>query len=200
MEPPFRPFYGQFLADKPILEDGRQHTLVSGLIARWFGPGTEPIPESEPEEEPSPSELLRAEPVELAVFFPATAHFKSEAMQAFLSSLPQLAEPVSFEVFGNCNRVTLLVTASARDLGRVKPLLAAHFPAATFQTLPNQLATVWTGSGEKAVLEFGLGREFMLPLSTKVSGLLPSLCGVLQGLSADEIGLYQILFQPVRHR
>lgn len=138
--------------------------------------------------------------VELVVFFPPNAHFKGEAFQAFLSSLPALTEPLSFEVFGNRSRVVMLFTTSRTELGRVKPLLAAHFPTATFQELPAQLETVWTGSEEKAVLEFGLGREFMLPLATGIPDVLVSLTGALQGLSEDEVGVYQILFQPMHHR
>lgn len=182
------------------MDDGRQHTLVSGLIERWFGPKPEPEPEAEPEEEPQPVELLRESVVELAVFFPANAHFKGNDFQAFLVSLPPLDEPVSFEVFGNRKRVVMLFTASVGDISRVKPLLTAHFPAATFQELPAQLETVWTDSGEKAVVEFGLGREFMLPLATGIPDPLVPLTGALHALAEDEVGVYQILFLPVRHR
>lgn len=198
LEPPFVPFHGYHLPEPSIVDDGRRPTFLSSLVKRLFDHTPPPEPEPEPEEEPAPDESNRESVVELAVFFPATAHFKLDALQAFLTSLPLLTEPLAFEVFGNGERVVMQFASSPQDLSRVKPLLAAHFPAATFQSQTRSLTSLWTE--EQAVVEFGLGREFMLPLATGIPDPLVALSGTLHSLAEDEVGVYQILFQPVRHR
>ena len=197
LEPTFVPFYGYSLPKPAIVDDGRRPTFLSSLVKRLFDHTPPPEPEPEPEVESLPDELSREPVVELAVFFPATAHFKVDALQAFLTSLPSLTEPLAFEVFGNGERVVMQFATSPHDLGRVKPLLAAHFPTATFQSQTRPLASLWME--EQAVVEFGLGREFMLPLATGIPDPLVALSGALHALAEDEVGIYQILFQPVRH-
>ncbi|MEI9966928.1 MAG: type IV secretion system DNA-binding domain-containing protein [Candidatus Moraniibacteriota bacterium] len=65
----------------------------------------------------------------------------------------------------------------------------------------NTLESVWQAqpNAETAIVEFGLDREFILSLATDSGDLLVGLTAALAELQADELGLLQVIFQPVQH-
>ena len=68
---------------------------------------------------------------------------------------------------------------------------------------PGFLAAAWDNAGEAtALVDFGLSREFMIPIRTgrdfEVDPLIP-LVGALGDLQTHEIGVLQVLFESVRH-
>jgi len=83
----------------------------------------------------------------------------------------------------------------------VRRQLQAFFPEAVFVPVENTLESAWnaTTDNEMLAVEFGLESEFMLPLA---SGRLDSFIGIvgaLAELQPGELGLFQVLFQPVQH-
>src|SRR5258706_12136235 len=61
------------------------------------------------------------------------------------------------------------------------------------------LESVWNVATETAIVEFGLADDFMFPLATGKLDLFIGLTSVLAELEPGETGLFQVLFQPVRH-
>jgi hypothetical protein len=53
---------------------------------------------------------------------------------------------------------------------------------------------------EAFAVEFGLEREFMLPLASGKLDPFIGIIGALAGLQPGELGLFQVLWQPVQHR
>ncbi len=205
-EPPFRPFYGHYRPETPIVDDGRRPTVLSSFIQRLSGKlSTEPTPPpvtSEAEEEPEPKPLIRDSLVELQTSLPAKLDINAEAFEQFLRSLALCYEPISFELFGTAGRVSVQFAAHPSNAPLVRRQLQAHFPDATFLAREGALEAAWdscTGD-EILALEFGLEREFMFPLAAGKLDPFVGIVGALSELQSSDFGLFQVLFQPVQEQ
>ena len=204
-EPPFTPFEGHYFPKTPIADDGRRPTLLSTLVqglSRKLNtkpPAPPMLPE--PEEEPEPTPIARDELVELQVSLPPDLDVPAAAVEQFLTNLSLCREPVSFEILGIPNRVTVQFAAHPQDAANVRRQLQAHFPDASFQMREGVLEQAWVESeGDEALaVEFGLAHEFMFPLAIGNADFFVGLIGALSELQPGELGLFQVLFQPVSH-
>ncbi len=197
-EPPFLPFHGHYLPDTPAMDDGRRPTLLSSWFRKISPPQSPPeIPEAE--EEPEARILIRDSLIELQTSLPGDLNISREAFQQFLLNLSQCREPIAFELLGKHNRVTLQFAAHAADAPQVRRQLQAHFPEGIFHTREGSLEEAWgEGEDEEALaVEFGLAREFMLPLASGKLDPFVGLVAALSELAPGELGLFQVLFQPV---
>ena len=89
------------------------------------------------------------------------------------------------------------------DLAQSREQIQAYFPEATLRERPGHLASAWRASGGAvAIVDFGLSREFMLPLRTgkdfEVDSFIP-LVAALGEVGPGEIGVFQVLFESVRN-
>jgi len=203
-EPPFRPFDGHFLPNIPVVDDGRKQTFASSLLdklRRKISP--EPPPEvvsDVPEQdEPGPDYLERDESLELAISLPPNLPVPREAFEQFLFNLAHCRQSIAFELVGTHENITPQFAVHPADAPLIRRQLAAYFPEALLTPQERMLDEVWSRPAETAVVEFGLANEFMLPLMTGKMDLFIGLASALAELNPDEVGLYQVLFQPVRH-
>lgn len=209
LEPPFRPFYGHELPQALVVDDGRRPSLF-GRLAEWMlggqagRPEEETGPAAEPEDEESPNYGEDNEPlVELQLSLPAALKAGQELFEQFLIGLGGCAYPLSFEVIGEADAITLQLVLRESDAGPARRQLAAYFPEVVVGAEPNFLRSRWRPDprSRAAVVEFGLAQEFMMPLRTVRSldlDPLIGLVGALGGLTAGELGVMQILFTPAR--
>jgi hypothetical protein len=199
-EPPFVPFDGHCLPNVPVADDGRKPTMLSSLFRKLSAPPEAPPVIPEPEEEPEPIPLVRDGLVELQTSLPADLDISKEALGQFLRNLALCREPVGFELLGSAGRVSVQFVAEQNDAPQVRRQLQAYFPEATFQTKEGALEQAWgTCEGhETLVAEFGLEHEFMLPLASGKLDPFIGMVGALSELSRGDLGLFQILFQPVQ--
>lgn len=199
LEPPFTPF--RYLSElAPALDDGRHPSLLE----RWFG-GRGPIdeaaevadepaePEADPHDYPSDLVELRLLPNEVAAEGPAIT-------QAWLRSVGGLEAPASLELLGSAGRVALLAGCRVDDAPYLVSQASAFFPDVNLQEAPEALVKAWEGAGDGVfgAIEFGLEREFVLPLSPLRSlspDPLTSICAALGQARVDELGILQVLFQ-----
>lgn len=203
LEPAFRPFLKHYVPPRTYEDDGRRETKLSAL-ARWFVGKQPASPSAQREEvipEPDP-EIFRSRErlLEVTVSLPQGAHVSPEATENLLVSLAVCRLPLAFEVTGRPESMEVGLTCREPDLARVRGLLKAHFPAALLSERPETLTAAWrTLPGCVAAAEFGLAREFMLPLRTfrdfRPDPLL-SLYAALSEVREGEIGLFQALFTP----
>ena len=200
-EPPFAPFDGHYLPERPAVDDGRRPTFLSSLFKKVAAPPAPPPIIPEPEEEPEPTTLIRDRLIELQTSLPTDLDISKEAFEQFLLNLSLCREPISFEMVGVPGQVSVQFAASEYDVPLVRRQLHAYFSEATFVPRENELEDVWrTCSGEEAlVVEFGLGREFMFSLASGKLDPFIGIIGALSELQADEIGVFQVLWQPLRH-
>ena len=196
-EPPFQFFRGYRLPDASVVDDGRKPTFLSSLFRK---PTPPPVME-EVEEEPEPTPLVRDSLVEFQASLPAKLDIAKESFDQFFHNLALCREPIAFELLGIHKRVLAQFAASVSDASPVRRQLAAHFPDVQFRQLEGALDKAWDEStGDEAfAVEFGLEREFMLPLTTGKMDPFVGLVGALAELQPGELALFQILWQPVQH-
>lgn len=208
LEPPFRPFFGHYLKDRPPIDDGRRHTIVS-RVASWLR-----LPLSElvrsatsaaaaADHEPGPRYVADDDEVHSFVLHvPVDRVIRPDAMAAFLWSLRVSCAPVAFELVGAGNAVAVQIAARSSDERLLSSAFRNYFPDVT--PVPGDpLSKAFAGDhfGAIGVFEIGLRREFMLPLASFHSydpDPLTALVAALEDTGEDEAGAVQILFEGVR--
>src|SRR5205823_1857144 len=120
----------------------------------------------------------------------------------WLRNISAARAPISFEIIGHRRRATIRVTADVRDAEHLREQTRAFFPAVSLRAARHPLDAMWYEVGGEIVgaIEFGLAREFMLPLtepSDKTPLLRPFLAAI--GLLGEEdIAVFQVLFTPAQ--
>ena len=202
-EPPFRPFDGYALPSLATSDDGREPTLFSSLvdgIGRYFRPKPE-VTVSEDIDEPEPEEWHRDDLAEVQVILPADAKITSENFARWLANTADIQEPITFEVLGTSERIIVQFAVHPASAEMLRRHLQAYFPEAVVLSTADALSSRWQSEeqSESAVVEFGLAREFMLRLADPPGDLLIGITAALAELLSDELGLFQVIFQPVQY-
>ncbi len=203
LEPPFRPFMGHIFPKRPPVDEGRRETWLSALAGRFFGKTTEAPKPLKPEDllEPEPEVSQADEPLsETTVSLPHGVSVSPALSEDLLVSLAACRFPLAFEILGLPESLEVGLACRTPDRERLRGLMKAYLPDAILGDSPIPLRASWRGTpGVSAAVEFGLAREFMLPLRTfrefRPDPLL-SLYAALAEVSAGEIGLFQTLFEP----
>src|ERR1035438_8259303 len=201
-EPPFRPFEGHYQPPTPAVDDGRRPTMLSSLYRKLTSPRPEPPPViPEPEEESEPTVLIRDSLVELQASLPDKLDIPKEAFEQFLLNLSLCREPIAFELIGSHKKVAAQFVAGESDAPLLRRQLQAYFPEAVFVSREGGLEKAWqVCRGDEALaVEFGLKHEFMLPLASGKLDPFIGIIGALAGVEVSELGLFQVLFQPVQN-
>ncbi len=201
-EPPFVPFALRSMAETPAVDNGRRPSFLGSLFRKVAVPPLPPADETEDEaeEEPEPQSLVREKLIELKTSLPEDFDTGREAFEQFFRNLALCREPVAFELLGTNGRVSVQFVAGEYDAPLVRRQLQAYFPDASFQSQSGVLSKAWEacGGNEVLVFEFGLEREFMLPLASGKLDPFIGVIGALAELSPADLGLFQVLFQPVQ--
>jgi hypothetical protein len=204
-EPPYRPFSGHGLPRSENFDDGRRPTKLSAwtqsLSRKLTGTNSSEDKSPPTAEEPEPVSLARDVLVELPIFLPADFNPRRDTFEQFLTSLTYCNEPFTFEVQGTGEAIAIRLVVHPLDAPAVMQQLETFFPEMSCVAREGQLAEAWidTDSGAPAIIEFGLSEPFMRPLAmTKVEPFV-GLVGALSKLQPGEIGIYQVIFQPVQN-
>jgi len=211
LEPPFRPFLFHYATPAaPGYDDARKPTVVGAffeklrdkLIHPMQTPGYEP-PLDNPEE-PEPEVFYDdARLFEIKISLPPALKVSRESAEQFLLGLPHHLRPVSFEIIGLADSIAVQLVCRESDRVDVHQQLQGHFPELVLSEQEGYLEGLWDAGGlkETAIVDFGLSREFMLPIRTfrgfEVDPLI-SIAGALADLRKGEIGVLQLLFQSVQ--
>lgn len=199
-EPPFVPFRHKLMTETPLVNSGSRPSFLGSLLRKLAAPPPAPVTEPEPEEEPQPEPLARdTDLTELQVTLPADLDIAQDSMERLFQSLSLCREPVAFELMGTPGRVLAQFAANEGDISLVRKQLTAHFPDVLFRERSGTLAQAWADSeGEfGCVFDFGLEREFMLPLAVGKLDAFIGIVGALAGLEEGELAVFQVLWQPV---
>jgi hypothetical protein len=202
LEPPFRPFRFRGSAGRAV-DDGRHPTALSRFLESIVGGGGErPAPQEE-REEPLPEPYEDGERSELLLLPPRDLAVTVALSEAWLKSLSSLEAPASFELMGLDRRVWVLMSARKRDMVSLSSQVRAFFPAVRMEEGEDLLPGAWeTGDdGAGSILEFGLAREFMLPLHEPKSfspDPLTAIAAALGEARKGEVALFQVLFEGVK--
>ena len=205
-EPPFRPFPGHYLPSQPVVDDGRRPTMLSSLVqrlSRKLSSQPPPVPVvPETEEEPEPEVLIRDATVELQVSLPAKLDISREGFEQFLLNLSLCREPVAFELLGAHKRVIAQFATHPDDAHLARRQLLAHFPEALFQSREGTLRQGLGCMRGRRCLGRGIPGWRMNSCSRLTTSKVDPFIGIVGALSElhpGELGLFQVLFQPVQH-
>ncbi|MGB8356676.1 MAG: DUF87 domain-containing protein [Chthoniobacteraceae bacterium] len=208
-EPAFVPFRGHYLTSKQV-DDGRKPTFLSSLaknVVESFKPKSIEAEVFEPEEMPEENEPSAIEPTadwcELRIILPQSADISKDSLEQLFVSLSLVRGIVSFEIIGTVDSISLQFAVSDVDESNVLQQLRIHLPGVIIERSEGRMNEAWQGvtSDESLVVDFGLSREFMLPLLMPRNlnpDPLTSLFGVMEGLQQNEVAVYQVILQPVR--
>lgn len=121
-------------------------------------------------------------------------------VESFLRRVCRIGETLALEILGTERETVPQLVASPQKAMRVQQALEASFAGVVATPAGEALWKAW-GDSESAfaVAELGLGLEFMLPLGDPRSDLLSGVVSALDSLSKGELGLLQILFEPVQN-
>ncbi len=205
LEPAFTPFQLKAPASRgSTKDDSRVPSLVDNLASaiRWFAGkrerGTDGLSEAhdnpEPFEEDSPI-------ITLSLAVPRETKVAADVAELLLTGLPTAIGPVSFEVIGCRDSITVQLAVRDGDAQAVKHRVKGFFPDVVVSQCDDHLAAQWAQRGDAAfVLDVGLAREFMLPLRllrTMDPDPLIGMAAALSQLEADESAVFQVMFQSV---
>jgi hypothetical protein len=202
LEPPFRPFTGHFLPPLQRIDDGRRHTRASGFMERLrqsVAPQTQ-TQAPQPDDEPKPVLREPEELAELQLTLPVSRAVPHSAVETFIRHVCRPSEQLSLEILGTARETVPQFVASPQTVTRVARALGASFPGVIPLLANDSLGEAWSQTAPAfAVVELGLGMEFMLPLGDPRGDLLAGVVTALDTLAEGELGLLQILFEPVRN-
>ncbi|MCU7933924.1 MAG: type IV secretion system DNA-binding domain-containing protein [Candidatus Thiodiazotropha sp. (ex Dulcina madagascariensis)] len=212
LEPHFIPFFSHIQGSTPVFDDARKPTVISRFMERLrtFFSGTPsdisaPYQAQEREEEDflQPFEHIPSDELaELQITLSLDQQISREMMEKLLLSASSFSGPISFEVIGTHERIALQLVCELNDAAQITDQLHAYLPDAIVSEVPGYLRDAWYKNEalEHTIVDFGLANEFMLPLyiapNFTVDPLI-SVTGALADLASQEIGVLQVLFQPV---
>ena len=213
LEPTFIPFPGHFIPSQlnKAVDDGRQTTFLSRTTDKVVAFFKNDQPQSVPE----PIEPIDFTEIEQAYFEAANESLKEfhivlpndfsltpELMYKLLSNLSYTRYPLSFEVIGNKDRIIIQLCVYESDAQALSDQLQAYIPQINLIDKTGYLENLWLRGMPQTAIDFGLEHECMLPLQTVTNYKIDPLIGITAALSnlVDyDVGLLQVLFQPVRH-
>jgi len=206
LEPPFRPFIG-YTSPPPVADDGRKPTVLSSFLERLRPRSPSPAPPALPsiDTEPEPRWREPIEGVEIPLILPLSRSVPAAQVESFLRHVGRDAETLALELLGTEREATCQMVAAPQTVTRVVQGVEACFPGIVCapggrSVEPGEaLSSGWHDSEPSfAVVELGLGSEWMLPLGNPRSDVLATVVAALDGLRKEELGLLQILFAPAR--
>lgn len=142
----------------------------------------------------------------LRLWIPNTLEMDWKVWEEVLKELTVVRNKISFEVFGNIERVSICLALGADDAEPVRNAIKAKFPGIEFEELKANPLKMFKSVHDDAGLAFQFLDFFPTPpyfrnltsYETMTSSPLSSLYSAFSSLSPPETGLYQVIFQPCR--
>ena len=198
LEPPYTPF---FTHRKPreYIDDSKRPTLFERFGA-LFKPANSELPDKEEEQLIQPFAFEDDAPIcALSISLPRGEKAKHIEMEQVLLMLGLSENHISFEITATSTKIFLQFIARFGDIHHIKNQIKGFYPNAT---IAESEASLWKIVPEDScthAIEFGLGEEFMRPLSiSKHSNLDPyiPLFAVFDNLTDNDQVTLQVLFKP----
>jgi hypothetical protein len=200
LEPPYTSLYQTKQAHEEFEDDGKVPSLFKQL-GNLFIPPKKEI-EIQNEEELTP---LYIDSGETSVFdgFSIRFSFGEEINvlknKAFLNMLSYSHYPISFEIIGRDDEITIQFVCDRMDRTRLKSQLKAYFPTVIFTPIETD-SFGFNRERNIAICDFGISDEFVRPINTVDSfsiDPLTSIIATLDTLRKGEIAIFQILFKGI---
>ena len=200
LEPPFAPFFEHFLPEGPIIDDGKRPSLFQSLFGT---PPSATIQPTKQEEEPSAFPYTDDTPLTVfSIAIPRNGRAHAEHMEQLLVMLSYRNRPMSFELIGTGEVITVQLVCRDVDSNYIQTQVKAYFPDFGIQETCDDYIEDWLRADTCVyTIDFGLAEECMRPMA-QLSGdkecLIP-LFGIFNNLQGDECVVVQTLFCGLRN-
>jgi len=209
LEPYFVPFWGHgCYLDAPHEDDGIIPSWLDRLAATFKKPTKQDAlftPSSileYPEEVPEALRDVACDLAELEILFPSETSLQSDVITRLIPSLSHVVSPLSFEVVGTSQTLSILVSFPEAFEHQVNGYLKNTFPELDIRSSPDALQNAWLSidSAYCELVEFGLDDEFLNPLCSCPKGAEPlaRVFSILDNLQEHEIAVFQVLIAPAQ--
>lgn len=190
----------------PLVDDGRLPSFYRRFLSKRRN--ASPTDERLHPSVPNPSRIQQNEKpvsdnVSFRLYLPHELKHPSGQNEQLLLNLASSASMAGFEIVGTNSTITLQFTCPSSEGSSFLSQLKAHLPNISIRNEEDALAECLRTSrvNESVMIDFGLGREWFLPLlsagSFAIDPLLP-LIACLDELAAEEVVCLQVLFCRTR--
>lgn len=199
IEPPYVPFQHKSYSTTAPIDDGRVPTLFQRIAKLIDGKGAEP---KKDEEEthliPNPAGRLEKR-TGFSISFGRDEEISPLITTEFLNILSFTRSPVSFEIIGTYDNITVQFVCTLTDNERIRSQIKAYFPSVVIkETNINNLS--FNLNEQVAIADFGLSDEFIRPIATHASFNIDPLTPIIatfSNLQEGDTALLQMIFKGV---
>lgn len=200
LEPPFQPFQRHTYYNYPSgYDDGKSPSLFK-RIQKVLQPKAQSQEQDEANYaiDPIPQELdytLKA----LRLRFLKPQHLNRSLSLELVQSLMYFNFPISFELIGNTDEITIQFVCHESESSRLKGLLQSYFPVVTV-TEEDSFNLPFSTEKDIALCDFGLEEEFIRPLKFQdnfISDPLKNTFSTFDYLREDEVVMLQVIFKGI---
>ncbi len=199
-EPPFEPFFGHFLPEGNIIDDGRKETLISSFIKslRTEEP-KRAKPKKHDEPEPFPAcDTSIDELVSLSFLLPEGYKARFADFEQLFVLLSYTEHPMTFEIYAGHKEITIRLICNCQDAHFIQNQFKGYFPEIVIERHNASDVPLCIDYQEAFVQDFGLEEEFTRPLRTQSTpdyDLYVGLFSILEHLNEGEGVTLQIAFK-----
>jgi hypothetical protein len=198
LEPPFYPFFGHGVSEE-IIDDGKCPSWFDAIADLFKQPPTQsarPVTQEE-RQQAFPNDEEAALTI-YVVIVPRQFKQSTAAIEQLLIMLSYRKSPISFEIIGSEQSLSMQWVCTDPDAVFVYTQLRAFFPECTIlETDSDKLLDILRTELPAYTVDFGLQEEFMRPLATHPTldhEPLTALFGLITHLQFDEYIILQFLF------
>ena len=200
IEPPYRSFQFPVQQSSKKIDDGRVPTLFQSI-----GKLLNPAPKKE-----EPQEIKELEPRFLApenaplyngfsITFPKGQDILPRVNTEFLNMLAYSEHPISFEIVGTSESITIQFVCHQGDRGRIESHIRAYFPTVIIKDI-DSTDFGFDSSRDVAIGDFGVNDEFVRPIATSDNfsiDSLTSMIGTMEYLQTNDVLVFQTIFKGI---
>jgi len=166
IEPPYRTFQFPIQSSNTNRDDGRVPSLFQSI-----GKLLSPVPKEDKTFETEELEPKYIPPknaplyVGFSINFPKVREIIPRVNTEFLNMLAYSEYPISFEIIGTSESITIQFVCNESDRGRIESHIKAYFPAVIIQIV--DISNFGFDSNrDVAIADFGINDEFVRPIAT----------------------------------
>lgn len=211
LEPSFSPIK---IPPPNLLTPSNDDARLQGGLGRLFGRNlTRPNQLTDNNQRPSeisetdqasvkPMSFYRSEEItEMQILLPQDLDVSPALNEQFWLSLISCPSPMSFEFVADQNQIIAQIACDTCYASHLKNQLETFFSSLYLNQQKGFLTSHFDSSQAIAIADFGLSRNFLLPLNTFRSFNPDPLTGLISSLGSLQRGekaLFQVMFQPTR--
>lgn len=200
LEPPFTPFYPQPAIPVQTEDDGRHATYLHFLFRKLFP--KKKVDAFQSLALPVPKPISNTELAIFGISLPRSLDLFGYESEQLLLLLSYCKHPISFEVIGTHQKISIQIACSDQDKEYVINQFKAFYPTCTILPCQDALNILGSTGQDTLFTEFGLTDEFMRPLAfrdAKEPSLYVGMKGLFEVLQTNECVCIQLLFQGASH-